>query len=385
MVTVVSLLALFLTTNQVPERAPQKTFETIAKRADVARTADRVNEAIGLYTEGVRLRPSWSEGWWSLGSLLYDEDRFPEAQAAFKRFAAIAPKPGPAYAFLGLCEYETEEYDHALEHFRLWARAGWAGTPALLDVAVFHFALLLTREGRFLEALYLLATEEGKMGSSPALVEAMGLASLRMKSLPEDYPPQRREMVWLAGEAAFRASSYPRDFARVDEYARRLLSRYDREPNVHSFRGSLYVFEQKSSEAAAEFRRELEISPEHVPAMVEIARMDVSSNQLGEAMSLAKRAAEMEPKNAEARHVLGQVLFATKQFRESAQELEAAKQLAPDSAPIRMHLARVYNALGRKKEAEQEVAAIRLLKDKEQVLAPPQEKVTPQREPERPR
>jgi tetratricopeptide (TPR) repeat protein len=385
MVLVAPLLAFFLTSNQVPQRTPQEAFETIAKRADVARSADRVNDAIELYREGVRLRPSWSEGWWSLGSLLYDEDRFSEAQAAFKRFAAIAPKPGPAYAFLGLCEYETQDYDRALQHFRLWARAGWAGTPELLDVAVFHFALLLTREGRFLEALYLLATEEGKKGSNPALVEAMGLASLRMKSVPEDYPPQRREMVWLAGEAALRASSYPRDFARVDEYARRLLSRYDREPNVHAFRGSLYSFEHKDSEAGVEFRRELEISPEHVPAMVEIARMDVSNNQLVEAMTLAKRAAEMEPKNAEARHVLGQVFFATKQFRESVQELETAKQLAPDSAPIRIHLARVYNALGRKKEAEQEVAAIRLLKDKEQVLAPPQEKVAPQKEPERPR
>ena len=385
MAMVVPLLALFLATNHFLQRSPQKTFETIAKKADLARTGDRVNDALELYTEGVRLRPSWSEGWWSLGSLLYDQDRFPEAQAAFERFAAIAPKPGPAYAFLGLCEYETHEYDRALQHFRQWTRAGWAGTPELLDVAVFHFALLLTREGRFPEALYLLATEEGKMGSSPALVEAMGLASLRMKNLPEDYPPQRREMVWLAGEAALRASSYPKDFARVDEYARRLLSRYDREPNVHSFRGSLYSFEHKDSEAAAEFRRELEISPQHVPAMVEIARMDVSNNELVEAMSLAKRAAEIEPKNAEARHVLGQVLFATRQLRESAQELEAAKQLAPDSAPIRIHLARVYNALGRKKEAEQEAAAVRLLRDKEQVLAPPQEKVAPQREPERPR
>jgi tetratricopeptide (TPR) repeat protein len=385
MVIAAPLLAVFLTTNQVPQRPPQKTFEAIAKKADAARAGDRMNDAIELYTEGVRLRPSWSEGWWSLGSLLYDQDRFLEAQVAFKRFAAIAPKPGPAYAFLGLCEYETQEYDRALHHFRLWVSAGWAGTPELLDVGVFHFALLLTREGRFLEALYLLATEEGKMGSSPALVEAMGLASLRMKSLPQDYPPQRREMVWLAGEAALRASSYPQDFARVDEYAHRLLSRYELEPNVHYFRGTLYSFEHKNSEAAVEFRRELEISPQHVPAMVEIARMDVSNNQLVEAMSLAKRAAQIEPRNAEARHVLGQVLFATRQFRESAQELEVAKHLAPDSAPIRLHLARVYNALGRKKEAEQEAAAVRLLKDKEQVLAPPQEKVAPRRGPERPR
>ena len=385
MVAVFSLLTLILTAHSTSPVPPQKSFEEIAKQADAARTADRIQDAINLYAAGVRLRPAWSEGWWSLGSLLYDQDRFPEAKTAFVHFAAITRKPGPAYAFLGLCEYETRDYAHAVWHFRAWARDGWAGTPNLIDVAVFHFALLLTREGRFLEALYLLATEEEKMGSSPALVEAMGLASLRMAMLPEGYPQEQREMVWLAGEAAFYASSDPRDFGRADEYARRLMLHYDQKPNVHSFRGTLYIFEQKYNEAAGEFRRELQVSSQDVAAMVELARLDVAEGELAEAVSLAKHAAEIEPHKPEARQVLGQVLFANEQFQASARELEIAKQLAPDGAQIRLYLAKAYSALGRKKEAEEEVAAWKLLKDKEQVLAPPDEKTRLRKQPDRPK
>jgi tetratricopeptide (TPR) repeat protein len=373
MLVVSLLLALALTTQQPPPAKP-RTFEEIAKQADAARTADHIQQAIELYTQGLRLRPSWAEGWWLLGSLLYDQDRFQEARAAFIRFTALTSKPGPAYAFLGLCEYETQDYDAALKHFRSWARAGWSGTPNLIDVAVFHFALLLTRDGKFLEALYLLATEEAKKGSSPALVEAMGLASLCMTNLPEDYPPERREMVWLVGEAAFYASLDPRDFARANEYAARLLSRFDREPNVHFFRGTLYNFEHKGEQAAAEFRKVIELFPDHAAAMVELARIDLTYDRPEEALSLAKRATELTPVDSEAHDVMGQALFARDRFLESVQELETAKRLAPDSSMIRVHLARTYGALGRKREAQEEIAAVKLLKDKEQILAPLEEK-----------
>ena len=199
MVLGVPLLALLLAAGSASSAQSPVSFEHITKQADTARAADRSNEAIRLYRKGLHLKPTWQDGWWSLASLYYDQDRFTDAELAFRRFVALSPRKGPAEAFLGLCEYETGDYDHALQHFRSWASAGWSGTPELLNVAVFHFALLLTRNGEFVSALYLLAPEAAKVGENPALAEAMGLASLRMRNLPEDYPLEKREMVWLAG------------------------------------------------------------------------------------------------------------------------------------------------------------------------------------------
>ena len=374
MVAVFPLLALLLTSTPAAAARSPKSFEQIARQADTAREADQVQRAIDLYKEGVRLRPAWSEGWWELGTLFYDQDRFPEAEASFRRFAAAAHKPGPAYAFLGLCEYETEDYNRSLQHFRMWAGTGWGGTSELIDVAVFHFALLLTREGRFVEALYLLATEVQRRGRAPALAEAMGLASLRMKNLPEDYPPEQREMVWLAGNSALYAALPPNDFERADEYARRLLLHYDHAPNVRYYLGTLLGFEGKKVEAEKEFRQELLVSPQHVASLLELARMDLEEDRLAEAVEFAKRAVELEPKNPDAHHVLGRVLLATDHVQESVSELEIAKQLAPDGATIRSHLAMAYYRLGRKDEARAEQAAFTVLKAKEGVFVPPGEK-----------
>ncbi len=371
---VFSLLVLFLILNPALSAVPSKSFEQLSKEADAARQAERLNDAITLYRAGVQLRPGWGEGWWALGSLLYDQDRFPEAETAFRRFVSVTPAPGPGYAFLGLCEYETQEYDRALRQFRLWARNGWSGSTQLIDVSVFHFALLLTREGRFVEALYLLSTEASKVDNTSAISEAMGLASLRMRSLPKDYPPERRELVWLAGQAAFYAADAQHDFARADEYAARMESRYNETADVHYFRGTLFTFENKSNEAEREFREELRVSPTHVPAMLGLVKIDLDGNHLTEAASLARGATEIEPNNPEAHHLWGRVLMATGKFQESAQELRRAKQLAPDGAMIRSHLAMVYSRLGRTQEAKAEADAFLTLKAKQGVLAPPEDK-----------
>ena len=356
MLVVLPLILLFSTLTQGPAVSQPKAFETIVNQAEAARSSDRVNEAIALYGKAVRQRPSWSEGWWWLGSLLYEQDRFSEAQVAFRRFVARAPKGGPGYAFLALCEYETHEYALALQHFQAWTKEGAPGTRELVDVANFHRALLLTREGQFNRALFILEDIlSSKVDESPALTEAMGLASLRMANLPEDYPPEKRELVWLAGKAAVYSSQ---EFSsKSEEYMRRLALQYGGEPNVHYLCGNLLAFRREYPKAAEEYKRELQISPQHVPAMIELALVQIQNLQTSEALALAQRAAALEPKNPRAVYALGKSLLAVERFGESAHELELAKQLAPESASVRSALAEVYRGLGRKADAKREAAA----------------------------
>jgi tetratricopeptide (TPR) repeat protein len=322
-----------------------------------------------LYGEGTQLRPSWVDGWWYLGSLLYDQDRFKEASSAFQHLTGTSHR-GPAYAFLGLCEYENGNYDEALRQFRAWAAAGWAGSPELVDVALFHFAILLTREGRFVESLYLLASVAPRLGDVPELSEAMGMASLRVKYLPENYPPEMRERIWLAGKAAVYAAQSPRDFTRADEFASRLEARYPRQADVHYFRGTIFTFEGNITEAEREYREELTISPHHSPSMIALAAIDLDRANRVEAGQLARSAIEADPSNFEAHHLLGRVLLEDGDLHASLHELETAKQLAPDSPGIRAHLAMVYTKLGRTQEAKAESAEFLVLKNKEDVMAP---------------
>src|SRR5215831_13670948 len=97
--------------------APQKpsaAFNEISKRADREREAGRLDEAVRLYREGIKMRPKWEEGWWHLATILYEQDKYDEARDAFKLLVSAQPKNGPASAMLGLCEFETRDYERAL-------------------------------------------------------------------------------------------------------------------------------------------------------------------------------------------------------------------------------------------------------------------------------
>jgi tetratricopeptide (TPR) repeat protein len=374
MVRATFLLALLVATVHARAADRPDNFQQIAKQADRARSAGHFREALDLYRQAVGLRPSWTDGWWALGTTLYEQDRFPEAIAAFRHFIALVARGGPAHAFLGLCEYETGDYDSALRDFQAWSRQGFPGPADLKDVAVFHWALLLTSKGKFVESLYLLATEAGKKRDNPGLAEAMGLASLHIGKLPQDYPAEQREMVWLAGKAALYASLPAHEFERADEYADRLLAHYPSSPNVHYFRGVLYRFENDDIAAKRQFQTELAISPRHAPALVELAQLDLAAAEFGQALTEARSAASIEPTSAEAHHMLGRILLATDQLQEGTQELEQAKRLAPDSAIIRSHLAMAYRRLGKTEEAKKEAAAFLVLKDREGSFGQPPDK-----------
>ena len=341
----------------------QQSFAQTGREAEQARAAGRVQDAVRLYAEGVRAKPSWVEGWWSLGTLLYDQDRFPEAEAALTRFIALKPEGGPALALLGLCEYETRNYERSMAHLQAWAGHGSPGTKELSAVANIRGALLLTRERRFEQALDLLRREARAGNNSSVLVEGLGLASLRMPNLPEDYAPGRRELVWLAGRSALQAALG--NFERAERESKRLLLHY-RTGAGRALLSRLHPArnEQRRS-ARAQFEEELRISPGHAPAMLQLAIRELGQQKPAKAASLAKRAAAIEPASALAHRVLGQALLELKRFPESVRSLESARKLAPEDPRVLIALAKAYAALGRDRDANREQEALSRIKQAE--------------------
>jgi tetratricopeptide (TPR) repeat protein len=356
---VVQLSAICLLVAAQTSAAPGD-LASISKQAREAQAAGRLQDAVRFYGEGVQLRPAWKDGWWSLGTLLYEQQRFPEAEVALNRFVNLAPDPWPAYALLSLCEYETRHYDSAEKHIEEWAARKPPASKALMADAFFHWALLLTLRGRFEQAVVLLASQAKAGNRNGAIIEAFGLASLRIPHLPEDYPPNEREPVWIAGRAAL--ESRLRRFDQAETDAKRLLVHYAAHPNVHYFLGILLLDANDSVGAASEFQQELKISPQHVPALLQLAFYNVERGEPDKALPLAERAVAIAPEDFVSHAALGKALLASGRFQESARHLETARRIAPQSPYVRWALSQAYAALGRHEDAERERAAFGRLK-----------------------
>jgi tetratricopeptide (TPR) repeat protein len=328
-------------------------IEPIAREAAAARDAGRLDEAIALYRKALAIQPSWAEGLWYLGTIHYDLDQYADARDAFARLAALDEKRGPARAFKGLCEFQLRNYDRALEDLQRAASLGVGDNAELMSVVRYHTAILTTRNGEFERALDQLTPFAAAGNDSPRVIEAFGLATLRMPLLPAELPPDKRELALMAGRAAFHTAARLRPAAQRE--FEELVSRFPEVPNVHYAYGTALLVED-ADRALAEFQRELKISPNHVAAMLQMAFEYIKRSDFQSALPLARQAVELAPTMFPARKALGEALLGTGDAAGAIEQLEAGVKLAPDSPSMRFALAKAYQRAGRTEEAERERA-----------------------------
>lgn len=335
-------------------------FDKAAKIAYDARSAGRLDEAVELYTKALQIRPKWSEGWWYLGVIFYEKDLYVQARDAFRNLTSLEVNRGPAWGMLGLCEFQTREYERAVISLQRGRSVGLENNQELESVVRYHTALLYIRFEQF-EIAFDVLKEFLKAGiDSQKVVEAFGLTMLRMPFLPSEIPADQREEVLLAGRAGLNMGARRTDEARSAFDS--LLARYPNAPNVHYAFG-VFLMNQDADAALREFRRELEISPSHYPAMVQMAFEYLKRGDHTVALPLAEKSVELAPKMYAARNVLGRVLLQLGQIDRAVKELEEGVRLAPLSAEMHFALARAYTRIGRKADAARERELFKRLQD----------------------
>ena len=340
--------------------APGPSFEQLSQQARKAYESGRREEAAPLYARALRMRPNWTDGWWALGSIHYEAGRPRECRDALQRMVKLDPSAAPGWLVLGLCEFQVKQYDASfadLKRGHMLVPEGLGGP--LLDLADYHIALLLIRQGAFEVSQEFLVKVAWHVKNDPEKMFACGLAALRMPILPQEVPEANREVVFLAGRAFWDlATKTP---AESETSFAVLLAKYPRFPNVHYFYGS-YVAVHRPPEALKEFKDELQINPGSVPARVQLALKYLDEPRLDEALSMAREAVRLSPDSVGCQAALGRALTASGDDEGALAAFLAAKKLDPISPQIRLFLTGAYRALGRVEEMRKEQAEYDRLK-----------------------
>ena len=334
-------------------QAAQGSSDTLASEAEKARDAGRLEEALGLYRKALASRADWDEGRWYVATLLYELDRYAEAREAFGDVLERQPAHAGARGLKGLSEFELGNHERALRDLLEAGKLGVARSPGISAVVRYHTAILLTRFGEFEVANQMLAELASQAPETPQIVEAFGINLLRMPVLPGELPPAARERVALAGRAGHAIAARRVDAARIalDE----LIDRFPRTPHAHYARGVFHLTES-ADRALEDFRRELDVSPSHVPARLQIAFELVKRGEPARARTPAEEAARLAPDHFATRLAVGQVLLELNHVDEAIEELEKAVTLAAESPQTHFMLARAYARAGRTVDAERERA-----------------------------
>ena len=335
------------------DKAPVKSaeFDRLLSRATEARQAQRWEEAIDLYGQLLKLQPQYVEGYWYQGAAYYSLDSFPQCREAFRNVVRLAPTNGAAFVFLGLCEFGLKEYDRALEHLLQSRILGVGDTKDLGSMARYHAAVLMTRIEQYEQALETLGEFAGDGDDNPRVIEAMGLATLRMPFLPIETPPDRREMVLMAGRASYMMAT--RNTAASAKAFEALVARYPETPNVHYAYG-VFLLQEEPDKAIEEFKRELKLQPEHAASLMQIAFEYLKRSDGASALPWAQQAVAAAPREFPSHKALGQALLETGDVDGAIKELLVGIKLAPDSPGLHFSLARAYQRAGRAEDAARE-------------------------------
>ena len=330
-------------------------FEQLSSAAERARSENRDAEAIQLYKRALQLKPAWQEGQWYLSTLLYESNKYSEARDLLRRFVAQSPDAGPAWALLGVSEFETREYPRALEHLRRAMALGMGDREEMKQSVFYHAAVLFTRLEQYDDGLNMLLRMLGSTSDLETLVEPAGLAGLRIPLLPNEIPENERAMVRLAGQAVLATEG-----SEPEAKFKQLESSYPNQPGVHFLYGA-YLMPIRPADGVKEMRRELEISPYNVLARVRLAEHDLQTQQTDDALSLAKDAVKFAPDVASAHMILGEVEIAKGDTAEGIKALEHARDIDPAVLRIHWDLLRAYMSTQKSEEAQREKSEIEKL------------------------
>ena len=132
-------------------------------------------------------------------------------------------------------------------------------------------------------------------------------------------------------------------------------------PGIHARLGRVLLSgQQPTAEAVAQakknFEDELSIDPNNAGAEYVLAELAKDDNDFSTAIRHYTRATKIDTGFAEAYFGLGSALVATKQFADAIAPLEMYEKLAPDSPSGHFQLALAYNGVGRKEDANREAA-----------------------------
>ena len=342
---------LFLVSASAMAQGPPANFDELAAGASAARAQGDLPRAISLYQEAVQLNPQWPDGWWYLGSLQYGTNAYGPAADALSHYIELTPGAGPALALRGLCEFEEGKDPESLQDLQQGIALGAANQPKNAGIILYHEALLLTRAGRFEEALgqFTLMVKHGSVNDD--VINGIGLASLRMPVFPPDIDPSQAEMIALVGHAARDVMSG--DLPGAHQAFLAVFERFPTTPNLHYLYGYL-LFTADPDQAIEQFQEELTVSPTSAITHAMLAWAYGLRGDYTSSLPNAQKAATEDPSLPMAQLVLGRALVETGDVTAGLPHLETVLASDPQNLEAHLALAKAYSKLGRKDDARRE-------------------------------
>ncbi|MDE3201467.1 MAG: tetratricopeptide repeat protein [Acidobacteriota bacterium] len=340
-------------------------FETLSRQAMDALNADNLDKAEPLFRKALALNPKWAEGWWSLGTSFYDQNRFAEASLAFQKVVALDPTHGTAHALLGLSLFELGDDAGALKNIEESKKYGTSVDPQLRDVIFYHEGVLLQRKGLFEAAQKPFSSLCLGGNRNPQLLQAFGMAALHMRSRNFPVPgTEAQRVVATVGQAACLAAHHDFDIAK--SVFTQAIATYPNFPFLHFAFGRELLAAHEIPDAIEQFKLELKIAAplDRVISLLQIAAAEYKVDSAA-GMPYVQKAIALDPNSPFPHFLLGLLLMDTGAYQKAIPELQIARKGMPEDTKVLWVLSTAYSHVGRMHDAAEAREKFLALKQKD--------------------
>jgi tetratricopeptide (TPR) repeat protein len=156
-----------------------------------------------------------------------------------------------------------------------------------------------------------------------------------------------------------------KDFDKAMRTFQNITDAQPKYSEAYFYQANIMEMTGKRSEAVKLHKKTLEITPEYVPSLNNLAFLYAEGmGNIEDAFGMAQKAKELAPANGSVTDTLGWVLYKKSEFDESIKYLSEAIRYLPEEPSIRYHLGLAYLKKGNtEKAAEQLNNAIRFGKE----------------------
>ncbi|HET8638098.1 MAG TPA: tetratricopeptide repeat protein [Acidobacteriaceae bacterium] len=297
---------------------------------------------------------------WQTAMRDYSAGKYPEAIAALKTWVEQNPNDGTAWAVMGLSEFALKDYGNARIHLQRGIHLGLKVSAEARQLASDRLALLLIRDHQFDAATSLLRPLAGHPPMAKQIQLALGLALLRIPSLPDVLDAQQHDLAQSAGAIVelLLASRYSEAFPAFEK----LIAEHPSTPWLHYAYGNALDSLSRYDDAKAQMHAELKLSPRSALPWISIAAISLRQHLPAGALNAAQTAVDLASTSAEAHYQLGRAWLENGDTAKAIAELAKANAIKPDTPEIHFVLARAYSKAGEREKAAAERAAFTRLK-----------------------
>lgn len=316
-------------------------IEALLFKADLLRAQNKLDEALAVYDEVIKLKPDHSMAYINKANIEIGRDKFDAASTNIAAARKIAPDNLTVFYTQAVLDFKQNKHAAALESLQQILKAAPDHLPSVLLAGAVQFALgSLPQAEQYLKQ-YLEKDPDNlyarKMMASVLLRSHQTQRAISMLVPMLQNTPQDPYTLALAGEAYMQSS----DFVKATEYFEKANALDPKSPSLLTSLSMSNLAKGNSAGAIANLEAAVSLDPKSTRASVLLVMTHLRLKEYDKAMTVLKTLENAEPKNPFYQNLAGGIFIGKKDVASARKSFEKGLLLQPDYFPAIANLAQL--------------------------------------------